>query len=451
MLLRENLIKSLLMRGTSDPSSIHQYAGSPVQTPLTGGEQITQQPLHMYHQLPPVKPAEQSALIPQPINYCQLPYVSTYQVPPYPQRRPSLTSHTSYGSQDENPGDSRLQSMQGNTIPRAFGGIHEDLPRISALKYLRSSTGNIAERISLPGPRQLFDCYTLGENATNEDAATVQEATPPCIRTQSIGRCLPATPISSTSAVTSSLSSFSSSAMASNHINELRHPQSPYPLEQRRDCNQIFDQPPQGQQLPQPLHPLHSLAHTPQFMHQGFQNSVTKGMMNPSVPTTFYNFPPPRPHHLSLTGLGYRGLAGLKTPDNINAQPDHRRFRIQSLQSSRRPHSVETQFLDRGSTDNIPVKISRPQGPVEENFSKSPYSEGLFFSENEKYASPGDADYTHNETSGSAELERSPEPIWRRPSRMLIDRTQIDKTLTHAACVRCQMHSIRVSHVLITL
>jgi hypothetical protein len=93
-------MKSLLTCGITDPSLIHQYAGAPVPTSVTGGEQIEFQQHHMYPPPQSPTPSNYSAQSSRPIKRSQSPYLNLYQTYPYPQRRPSLMSHASYGSQD---------------------------------------------------------------------------------------------------------------------------------------------------------------------------------------------------------------------------------------------------------------------------------------------------------------------------------------------------------------
>jgi hypothetical protein len=97
---RQILMKSLRTCGITDPSLIHQYAGAPVSTSVTGGEQIEFQQHHMYPPPQSPTPSNYSAQSSRPIKRSQSPYLNPYQTYPYPQRRPSLMSHASYGSQD---------------------------------------------------------------------------------------------------------------------------------------------------------------------------------------------------------------------------------------------------------------------------------------------------------------------------------------------------------------
>lgn len=94
------VLEFLLTCGIIDPSLIHQYTGAPVQTPVTSAEQIEFQPHHMYPPPQSPTPSNHSTQSTRPIKRSQSPYISTYQTYPYPQRRPSLMSHQSYGSQD---------------------------------------------------------------------------------------------------------------------------------------------------------------------------------------------------------------------------------------------------------------------------------------------------------------------------------------------------------------
>jgi hypothetical protein len=100
LLRRKKLLKYLLTRGIPDPSLIHQYTGAPAQTPVTGAEQIEYQPHHMYPPPQSPTPSNHSAQSSRPIKRSQSPFLNAYRPYPYPQRRPSLMSHASYGSQD---------------------------------------------------------------------------------------------------------------------------------------------------------------------------------------------------------------------------------------------------------------------------------------------------------------------------------------------------------------
>ena len=120
---RQTLLKSLLTRSITDPSLIHQYTGAPVQTPVTGGEQIEFQSHHMYPPPHSPTPSNQSAHSSRPIKRSQSPYLNAYQTYPYPQRRPSLMSHASYGSQD----DSDENREKGRCPNPECGKVFKDL------------------------------------------------------------------------------------------------------------------------------------------------------------------------------------------------------------------------------------------------------------------------------------------------------------------------------------
>jgi hypothetical protein len=124
-LSRHVLLKFLLTRGIADPSLIHSYTGAPVQTPVTGGEQIEFQSQHMYPPQSPT-PSNHSTHSSRLIKRSQSPYLNAYQHYPYPQRRPSLMSHASYGSADGS-FDSDENREKGRCPNPECGKVFKDL------------------------------------------------------------------------------------------------------------------------------------------------------------------------------------------------------------------------------------------------------------------------------------------------------------------------------------
>jgi hypothetical protein len=77
------------------------------------------------------------------------------------------------------------------------------------------------------------------------------------------------------------------------------------------------------------------------------------------------------------------------------------------------------------------------------------YSGGLPLSESEESSSLSAADEIQHRSSTSAEPEGSHSPIRPRTNRGPVDRVQTAQTRQLAACVRCKMQRIRVSHIII--
>jgi len=77
------------------------------------------------------------------------------------------------------------------------------------------------------------------------------------------------------------------------------------------------------------------------------------------------------------------------------------------------------------------------------------YSEGLPLSENEESPVLNVADEIHYRSSASAEPGGSHSPIRPKTLRSPVDRVQTAQTRQLAACVRCKMQRIRVSHTVI--
>jgi hypothetical protein len=77
------------------------------------------------------------------------------------------------------------------------------------------------------------------------------------------------------------------------------------------------------------------------------------------------------------------------------------------------------------------------------------YSEGLPSSENEESPFLSAADEIHHRSSASAEPEGSHDQVRPRTFRGPVDRVQTAQTRQLAACVRCKMQRIRVSHITI--
>jgi uncharacterized C2H2 Zn-finger protein len=121
------VLKFLLTNTIIDPSLIHQYTSAQVQTPVSSAEQIEFQPHHMYPPPQSPTPSNHSAQSSRPIKQrSQSPYLSAYQNYPYPQRRPSLMSHQSYGSQDGS-FDSDESREKGRCPNPECGKVFKDL------------------------------------------------------------------------------------------------------------------------------------------------------------------------------------------------------------------------------------------------------------------------------------------------------------------------------------